>query len=164
MTNTAEAIRTDWPAHCTTNAQAERAKAIKAERVALDRDIATRHGRSPQYLKPDGLQTLHDQGELTSDQFRAGQRYQRAWETLQGGTRSPLDMTPPGDQAGALDAIVDAGRTVDAFEACCTTRCELEALRLVCGAGRTARQVDSKPDRVVGRLIRVLDAAIKARA
>lgn len=160
----AATTRYDWPAHCTTNAQAARAREIAAARREVERDISTRHGRSPQYLKPDGLQTLHDQGELTSDQFRAGQRYQRAWETLRGGTRSPLDMTPPGDQAGALDAIVDAGRTVDAFEACCTTRCELEALRDVCGAGKTARQVDTKPDRVIGRLVKVLDVAIKARA
>lgn len=148
----------------TRDKEAAEAREKRALEIAINRDINERHGRSPQYLKPDGLQTLHDQGELTSDQFRAGQRYQRAWETLQGGTRSPLDMTPPGDQAGALDAIVDAGRTVDAFEACATTRCELEALRAVCGAGRTARQVDSKPDRVVARLVKVLDAAIKARA
>lgn len=165
-----EALRTDWPAHCTTNAQAARAREIGAARREVERDIATRHGRSPQYLKPDGLQQLYDAHLLGSDHFRAGQRYQKAYRRRKGSIRSSLNMDPPGDAADAIDGTVDAGRIVSKYEALCAdpdprvAAAQLKALRMVCGEGWTARQIDGHTKRVVSRLVKVLDAAIEARA
>ncbi len=131
--------------HVTTNAQAERARLMAADKRAAQRDIdkaaAKRRGDVIQSRKLDGLDLVHQSGDLTDDMLRVGKAYQQAWTTIQGGRgRNALDMTPPGDKEAALQIVVDAGKLVDRIEAHCTTAGELGVLRAVCGFGISVRQ------------------------
>jgi hypothetical protein len=131
-----------------TDREARLAKEIgasnKARQKQIDHDLAERRGEYTQVRKLDGLGLLYKAQDLDDDQYRAGLKYQAALTTIQGGRgRNPLDMTPPGDRDCALQAIIDAGKLVDQFEAHCTTQGELAALRSIVGLGHSVRSLAS---------------------
>jgi hypothetical protein len=158
--------------HVTTNAQAQRAAEMSASRKEAlrqaDKATAERNGDTVQARALDGLGLLYRDGDLTDDQLRVGRKYQEAWSSIQGlRGRNSLDMSPPGDKDVAMQILVDAGRLVDAFEAHCTTKGELAALRSVVGRGDSVRAFSGGgrahrevKDRLLGLLERMVKSGL----
>lgn len=92
----------------------------------------------------DGLLSLYQKGVIDEAAFRAGLIYRNAFETIERGPRSQLDMDMTGP-AGPAEALAWAERRTHLFgrlkamEACAASARALWALRLCAGEGHTVR-------------------------